>query len=816
MSFINQFSRICFENCIVKDHFGSNGTAEFRKKTTFKGPVCVNGTLQLSTKEITIRVPKDFPTIQEALDSFAGRHAGCVKLLISKGEYKETLSLEKFSSSIGSESRNPDDPVEPDKFLKTISKGLMIIGDSRRHLCRTYANGVRFAGNSGKTREVQLETNISGVGPFRAVLASDFGVFVNTETSLAQLQVADPVLGSPSPLAPFGGNAALMDRGSFAFVTKCTNAENAGASLALVANNDTVNPDDPVSMGGGPAPVGIPCAGVSYNTGQALRSALVANPGLQVKIVNSAGYYNIPLGSNYAMVNLSSPSPNKIQVVMSDLPLNDVNLLDTPQLADPDFDNPLVGYRVGDQVHVSSSSLSDFSDVVEVRTIVGFESSSEGGPNNVLVLDSDLSVDVTKKGAHFAVMPCVRILGKNPKVEYTCTVNGCDVAMHGLWFDDNTDLPPIAGLEGSMYCVNSTISLGNCAMTDSNSFLGNGYQLVLVGSTCLIYDGYRGSGNTAVYISGANALNINDGSWMGGGFLTVANSAGNGVLVNARSHLNVSNLQILGNNFLYLSGNAGLYVSEGSSADVANLLSVVNCWGSGIRVDHNSQLVCGESAVQVECNYLPAGDFADAAAITISGDSRVTILDGIAVESSGSADNLTKITSGPKIINNSNGDNFFGYANPNVGILLKDCSKFYSLAALDLSGTDVPYRVLQNGELTIAAQNNRIVHTVSGPLDHAYHLQAIDSGGPSLNLTLDPSEKYLGDSLHVGKTYCLYDCSGGGHHLNLSGAAFWGCGFEGESIAQFGGTLGDSLLFYVQDENIVIVKNACGVSPYDP
>ena len=42
MSFINQFSRICFQNCIVKDHFLSSGTAEFRKKVTFKGPICTS------------------------------------------------------------------------------------------------------------------------------------------------------------------------------------------------------------------------------------------------------------------------------------------------------------------------------------------------------------------------------------------------------------------------------------------------------------------------------------------------------------------------------------------------------------------------------------------------------------------------------------------------------------------------------------------------------------------------------------------------------------------------------------------------------
>ena len=39
MTSIAGFSRVCFQNCIIKDHLSSQGTAEFRGKTKFKGPL---------------------------------------------------------------------------------------------------------------------------------------------------------------------------------------------------------------------------------------------------------------------------------------------------------------------------------------------------------------------------------------------------------------------------------------------------------------------------------------------------------------------------------------------------------------------------------------------------------------------------------------------------------------------------------------------------------------------------------------------------------------------------------------------------------
>merc|ERR1712070_432561 len=69
---------------------------------------------------------------------------------------------------------------------------------------------------------------------------------------------------------------ALINRGNCTFVKKIQNAQKAGASGVVVANNDLTNPDELLIMGSSSKSVSIdiPSVFISYNSGVILRSAL--------------------------------------------------------------------------------------------------------------------------------------------------------------------------------------------------------------------------------------------------------------------------------------------------------------------------------------------------------------------------------------------------------------------------------------------------------------------------------------------------------------------------------------------------------------
>jgi subtilisin family serine protease len=83
---------------------------------------------------------------------------------------------------------------------------------------------------------------------------------------------------STSSCAPVQGPTwiALINRGSISFSEKIANVMAQGASAAILANNDTGNPDDFGSFTLGSSGTWIPTVSVSYNTGMAIRSGGLA------------------------------------------------------------------------------------------------------------------------------------------------------------------------------------------------------------------------------------------------------------------------------------------------------------------------------------------------------------------------------------------------------------------------------------------------------------------------------------------------------------------------------------------------------------
>jgi hypothetical protein len=134
---------------------------------------------------------------------------------------------------------------------------------------------------------------INSAAPGGALLvdynAAQFGAPISNPGPLGQLAVVAPQAGEiGNACSPFdaantaavSGKAALISRGGCAFSQKVKNAQNAGATGALLANNVA----GPILPGGSDPTITIPAAGISKADGDMLRAALAqtANNGAMI------------------------------------------------------------------------------------------------------------------------------------------------------------------------------------------------------------------------------------------------------------------------------------------------------------------------------------------------------------------------------------------------------------------------------------------------------------------------------------------------------------------------------------------------------
>ena len=126
----------------------------------------------------------------------------------------------------------------------------------------------------------QNQVVVAGVGEFGAGWAR-FGPPATTAGTGGQIVLVDDGSAAPSqgcgPLVGFpAGAIALVDRGECTFLEKVHNAEDAGASGVILANNAAGNP--PI-LGGSftEAPPTIPAVSVTQDDGTAIKAALPAS-----------------------------------------------------------------------------------------------------------------------------------------------------------------------------------------------------------------------------------------------------------------------------------------------------------------------------------------------------------------------------------------------------------------------------------------------------------------------------------------------------------------------------------------------------------
>ncbi|MDX2151162.1 MAG: PA domain-containing protein [Bryobacteraceae bacterium] len=148
---------------------------------------------------------------------------------------------------------------------------------------------------------LEVDTHGSSALPSQEAFASAFGPPVTKPVNGKLVAPADgggvsPADGcEPFPLgANVAGNVVLVDRGNCTFVQKVLNAQAAGATAVIIANNAP----GPLVPGGASTDVTIPSAGVTQAFGTALRAANPApNAALRTsaltRIGTTAGYVRL-------------------------------------------------------------------------------------------------------------------------------------------------------------------------------------------------------------------------------------------------------------------------------------------------------------------------------------------------------------------------------------------------------------------------------------------------------------------------------------------------------------------------------------------
>ena len=125
---------------------------------------------------------------------------------------------------------------------------------------------------AGPTHEVRVNSPVStSYGAKNA----EFGPALTTTGITGSVAVMAPADGCTAATAPLTGKVALVDRGTCAFTVKALNAQAAGATAMVVANN--VGGTDIFAMGGTERRVKIPSVMISQNDGASLKGLAAPN-----------------------------------------------------------------------------------------------------------------------------------------------------------------------------------------------------------------------------------------------------------------------------------------------------------------------------------------------------------------------------------------------------------------------------------------------------------------------------------------------------------------------------------------------------------
>lgn len=791
----------------------------------FNSPCVFNAGVTFATQEednvVSVGSPQ-YPTIQSAIDSFAGKNAGKSTIQIPAGCYDEYINLEGFSSSDNFQER---DFTNGDALIATENRGLQILGDNRPFIpCKSYVNGYENAQASGRGLTYQITTTSPASGPYQAYIAESWGS-IGSFSGGAQVAIPTGVppdtnvtglAGAPLTNVFLPNQLALIRRGTYGFATKAFHAQTGGgvgASAVIIFNN---NPATGIpGMGGTNSAVTIPGYAVSNADGLALQALILANPGIQFNITPVDPVYSPPLGTNYAMTQLSlNLARDTLTVAMTGpLPVADDNILAPPVLVQPDFAHPLLELAVGDQIAFSQSGWnpSTYETPKSLHTITAFSGNTITFTPAVPAVVAG-GVDVTMPGSSVTFLPnvCIRpsyVAGRTPTPTFAS--NGVSYAMSGIWVDTDASQPFNNVLEG-FRLVDGVINASNLAVTDFANVSANVLGVHLLDSDVYQASGYRGGAGRIAIVGYTKGFGASSQAMLRGGSMFITNCAQLAFAASIGSSIGLENLQIMGSQGLFQAdvgygiglGGGGNYA--GVSMNVNKLLHIADIYGPGISINPGSSLVVNNPCVRVERCYFPAGGTSGAGGgISVAQGASMLINRGT-YWADGSYRSQPRLSS-----NVSDCFDIFGLPDtyPNVGVFVENGGKFLCEGDLTFSGNDLDAQTVHTGEFSAVyaanSPNGVLQVSASGALNNAYLEQSLAVG--SLAMTLDPTAVFASDELYVGKTYTLVSNNASAHTLTLlGGATFTGIGASG-SVATFDPVVGASMVFNVVSPTSVLV-----------
>lgn len=133
---------------------------------------------------------------------------------------------------------------------------------------------------AGFTHELNISAPVSVT---YGAMGAQFGPALSTSGLTGAIVAASPADGCGAIGAAVAGKVAIVDRGTCAFTVKVKNAQLAGATAVVVANNQ--GGTDAFTMGGTDATITIPSVMVTQNDGAALRALAAPSGTMRIKPV---------------------------------------------------------------------------------------------------------------------------------------------------------------------------------------------------------------------------------------------------------------------------------------------------------------------------------------------------------------------------------------------------------------------------------------------------------------------------------------------------------------------------------------------------
>lgn len=767
-----------------------------------------------------------YTSIQEAIDTFCTGFAGYTFIEIMPGTYDEFIDVEGF---LAVANNTPRDFQNGDEQTAAGTPGFQILGDSRPFINFSYATGYEYAGTSGRGRNYVVTTDVPGVGPYNAFIASSFGA-VGGVTNLGA-QNAEPLFApgvsglACVPLTNVGitGEIAVIRRGTCGFASKTANAQAAGAAAAIIWNNNPLT--GIFQMGGLDFSVTIPAYSISNADGLALSAAIAANPSITISVTPEGGIYYPPLGTNYAIAVLSHPGGDRSKVTVTmtpPLPLADDNILAPPVLEQPIFDAPSVGIVPGDYIALADADiLGNYANSLHMVTAVSGNTVTIDPPVAEVM---DGGVDITALGSNITFLPNVRLTksfpyepGQLPRA--IMKVDGVDVSITGLWIDQH-ESQPFANVSAAFETIGNRTFISNLAVTDFFGTTANGLAYHSIDADAYLEDGYRGEAGKHLAVNGwTQGVGVSSMGMLrlGNVFVAHTNSAGSGVSIGGS--IGVENFQSFGTQNLFQPG-AGAALALGGGADyngtnfeVNKLLQITDVFGRAVAMEQ-SQLNAANPSVRIERIYRPAngtidGDFG---AVAVGCGSLFSIHRGDYLPDGTplTAPTLTSVFSDCFNVGVIDPD---VATEPEVAIYVNAGGRFVTTGELLFNNNDLNYQTVQEAEFTApfdpASPNDVFLVTASGDANAVFLKQAITT--PGVALTLDPAEQFGIDNLYSGKTYIIRNTGAGGATLTLPGAFFKQFGVTNKTVATFTGA-NAYIEFLVESNTSVVVLDSAGVT----